>query len=54
MARKTYHPDTAQKRARCPHPWCTDCRTRRGRNRGNRRDRHAIRALLRRYPQNDD
>jgi hypothetical protein len=41
-----YHPDTAQKRARCKHPWCTDCRTRRGNNRGNRTARHAARALL--------
>lgn len=31
---------------RCGHPWCTDCRTKRGRNRGNRRIRHAIKALL--------
>jgi hypothetical protein len=27
-------------RARCGHPWCTDCATRRGSNIGNRRDRH--------------
>lgn len=32
---------------RCGHRWCRDCRTKRGRNRGNRRVRHAIRAFLR-------
>jgi hypothetical protein len=36
-----------RKAARCRHPWCSDCRTRRGRNRGNRRDRREARAALR-------
>ena len=46
MARKKYHADTARKWARCPHPWCTDCRTRRGHNRGNLRSRREIRSAL--------
>jgi hypothetical protein len=33
--------------AACGHAHCTDCRTKRGRNRGNRRARQAIRRLLR-------
>jgi hypothetical protein len=32
---------------RCGHAYCTDCKTRRGRNRGNRRVRHQVRAALR-------
>jgi hypothetical protein len=43
---KRYNPDTAQKRARCKHPWCTDCRKRRGRNYGNRNERHRVRMAL--------
>ena len=42
---KHYSPD-AQKRARCQHSWCTDCRTRRGHNRGNRRLRHLAHTAL--------
>lgn len=30
----------------CGHSWCTDCRTRRGRNRGNRNQRRAVKTLL--------
>lgn len=32
--------------ARCKHRFCTDCRTKRGNNRGNRNERHRIRRLL--------
>lgn len=32
---------------RCKHPFCTDCLTKRGRNRGNRNARHLIKQLLR-------
>jgi hypothetical protein len=31
---------------RCPYPHCSDCKTRRGNNLGNRRVRHAVKALL--------
>jgi hypothetical protein len=39
--------DTAHPGRRCGHAWCTACKTRRGRNRGNRNARHAVRAALR-------
>lgn len=39
--------DTAHKARRCGHAHCTDCQTRRGRNQGNRNQRHAVRAVLR-------
>lgn len=32
---------------RCRHSHCGDCATRRGSNRGNRRERHDTKALLR-------
>ena len=44
---KSWKYDTAHPARRCGHSWCSDCRTRRGRNRGNRRVRHAIRTALR-------
>lgn len=31
----------------CGHAFCGDCRTKRGRNRGNRSIRHAVRNALR-------
>lgn len=37
-------------RARCKHPFCTDCATRRGSNRGNRATRHTTKATLRKLP----
>jgi hypothetical protein len=40
--------DTAHRGNRCGHAWCTDCKTRRGRNRGNRNVRHAVRVALHR------
>lgn len=36
------------KAARCLHGWCSDCRTKRGRNRGNRLERYSARAAIRR------
>lgn len=33
---------------RCGHHYCSDCHTRRGNNRGNRRFRHAIKTVLHR------
>lgn len=38
--------DSAHPARRCGHPYCSNCKTRRGRNRGNRRVRHLIRAAL--------
>lgn len=38
--------DTAHPGHRCGHAWCSDCRTRRGNNRGNRNERHRIRTVL--------
>lgn len=32
---------------RCSHPYCSDCKTRRGNNRGNRRVRQVMKRLLR-------
>jgi hypothetical protein len=43
---RKHNADTAKSGRRCGHGWCTDCQTRRGRNRGNRNARHAARALL--------
>lgn len=37
------------KAARCDHGWCSDCKTRRGRNRGNRRIRHMAKAALKKF-----
>lgn len=42
-----YKYDSAHPGRRCGHAWCSDCQTRRGRNRGNRRVRHRVKALLR-------
>ena len=39
--------ESAHKGNRCGHSWCTQCKTRRGSNQGNRRVRHRIRQLLR-------
>ena len=39
-------------RARCPHPYCTDCATRRGSNIGNRRERHDSKRALREETKN--
>lgn len=36
-----------QRYTRCGHHFCTDCKTRRGNNRYNRRVRHAVRIELR-------
>jgi hypothetical protein len=38
--------DTKHPTKRCGHGWCSDCKTRRGNNLGNRRVRHAVKALL--------
>jgi hypothetical protein len=38
--------DSAHPARRCGHRYCTSCKTRRGRNRGNRNARHAVRAAL--------
>ena len=38
--------DSAHHARRCGHSYCTDCATRRGRNRGNRRVRHAVRQMM--------
>ena len=43
--------DTVHRGNRCGHSWCSDCRKRRGRNRGNRNLRHAIRITLHRVTQ---
>lgn len=32
--------------SRCGHGYCSDCKTRRGRNLGNRRDRRRIKRVL--------
>ena len=40
--------DSAHGGRRCGHAWCSTCKTRRGRNRGNRNGRHRVRAALRR------
>jgi hypothetical protein len=45
MSRK-YKADNADF-VRCGHPWCRNCRTKRGRNRGNRRVRQAGKTLIR-------
>lgn len=37
------------KAARCDHGWCSDCKTKRGRNYGNRRVRHMAKAALRKF-----
>lgn len=37
------------KAAHCGHGWCRDCRTKRGRNYGNRRMRHMAKAALRKF-----
>jgi hypothetical protein len=39
--------DSAHGGKRCGHSYCSGCQTRRGRNRGNRRVRHAVKTLLR-------
>jgi hypothetical protein len=44
---KSWKYDSAHPARRCGHSYCNDCKTRRGSNRGNRRARKAIRALLR-------
>lgn len=41
--------DTAHPARRCGHSWCSDCKTRRGRNQGNRSIRHAIKTALRKW-----
>lgn len=41
--------DSAHKARRCGHSWCSDCKKRRGRNRGNRNERHYVKLALRRY-----
>ena len=46
MSRRTWKSDS-KKRSRCGHPHCTDCATRRGNNRGNRKTRHDAKAALR-------
>jgi hypothetical protein len=38
--------DTAHPGRRCGHPYCNDCKKRRGNNLGNRRVRHAIKIIL--------
>ncbi len=43
-----YKWDTAHRGNRCGHTHCTDCKTRRGQNQGNRKIRHAARMALRR------
>lgn len=48
-----YKWDTAHRGNRCGHSYCTDCKTRRGRNRGNRRVRHRIRMALHRAGRDD-
>lgn len=40
--------DTVHGGRRCGHTYCSDCRKRRGRNRGNRNDRRRVRLALRR------
>jgi hypothetical protein len=42
---RKYNPD-ARHWSRCGHGWCEACKTRRGRNRGNRNARHAVKAFL--------
>lgn len=34
---------------RCAHGWCSDCKTRRGRNRGNRAFRRNGKNVLRKF-----
>lgn len=46
MSRRTWNPDSVD-RARCQHPHCTDCATRRGSKRGIRRMRHTVKRILR-------
>ena len=43
---KKYKADNMHRSKDCGHSWCSDCRTRRGRNRGNRNQRHAVRMVL--------
>lgn len=38
--------DSAHRGKRCGHAYCSDCKTRRGRNDGNRRLRHITRLML--------
>lgn len=44
---KRFKWESAHPGNRCGHPYCSDCRTRRGRNRGNRNARHRVRGALR-------
>lgn len=37
------------KRNRCKHGWCEDCKTKRGRNLGNRRERQEIKRMTRHW-----
>lgn len=43
---RAWNYDTAHPARRCGHSWCTECKTRRGRNRGNRNERRGIRTAL--------
>lgn len=47
MPKRHYNYDTSRANAsRCGHAWCSDCRKRRGRNRGNRDIRRKIKTAL--------
>jgi hypothetical protein len=47
MSRRKWNADAQPMNRRCKHPWCSQCRTKRGSNRGNRITRYSIKRLLR-------